>query len=208
MEKVMCFLDYANINRSANDKNISLDYGHLLNYLGEHRFMVDAFAYFPIDPRNEHGYDHDKENLWHNGYLVTAKVGSIAGNGFKCNMDIEMTMDILRAAYQAKPDTIILASGDSDFVPLVLELRKLGIRVEVAAFTENVSRDLITKSSGFIDLGLYYEDCFCEPEPELEETIADESAPITENQQDIFEQSETEQACSNSSTVVEDPENN
>src|SRR6266566_8531159 len=58
------------------------------------------------------------EELWRSGYIVNTKVGTIAGGTYKCNFDVEITMDILRVVYQVKPDIIVLASGDSDFVSL------------------------------------------------------------------------------------------
>ncbi|HXK50813.1 MAG TPA: NYN domain-containing protein, partial [Clostridiales bacterium] len=155
-QKVMVFLDYANINRSARDKNIEIDYSHFLDYITGGRFLLDAFAYFPVDPRAEHATDFDKQKLWKAGYHVNEKVGTIAGESYKCNFDIEMTMDMLKAVYHARPDVIVLASGDGDFIPLVYELRKMGIRTEVAAFPVSASKDIALKCSGFIDLDIYY----------------------------------------------------
>ena len=155
-EKVVFFLDYANINRAAREKRYHLDYHHLLQYMGEERFLIDAHCYVPINPRNEHRLDAVIEELWHSGYIVTTKVGTIAGGTYKCNFDVEITMDILRVVYQIKPDIIVLASGDSDFVSLIQEVRKSGVRVEVAAFEETAGADIMSKCSGFIDLAVYY----------------------------------------------------
>ena len=66
-------------------------------------------------------------------------------------------MDILKVVYQVKPDIIVLASGDSDFISLIQEVRKSGIRVEVAAFEETAGADIMSKCSGFIDLAVYYD---------------------------------------------------
>jgi uncharacterized LabA/DUF88 family protein len=158
MEKVIFFLDFANINRVASDRGIDIDYEDLLNYISDGRFLIDAHCYVPIDPRNEHRLDRQLEQLWRSRYIVTTKVGSVAGDTYKCNFDVEMTMDILRIAYQAKPDIIVLGSGDSDFVPLVEELRKSGIRVEVASFENAAARDMILKGSGFISLDYYLQE--------------------------------------------------
>lgn len=155
-EKVVFFLDYANINRAAREKRYRLDYQDLLHYAGEHRFLVEAYCYVPINPRNEHRLDAEIEDLWQSGYIVTTKLGSIAGGTYKCNFDVEITMDVLKAVYQVKPDIIVLASGDADFAPLVQEVRKSGIRVEVAAFVETAGADLLLKCSGFINLDVYY----------------------------------------------------
>src|SRR5712692_3789732 len=94
-EKVVFFLDYANINRAAREKRYRLDYHDLLHYVGEERFLIDAHCYVPINPRNEYRLDGEIEELWRSGYIVTTKVGTIAGGTSKCNFDVEITMDIL-----------------------------------------------------------------------------------------------------------------
>ena len=157
MEKVVLFLDYANINRGAREKRFRMDYQDLLEYVGEDRFLIDAHCYVPINPRNEHRLDKVIEDLWRSGYIVTTKVGTIAGGTYKCNFDVEITMDMLKVVYQVKPDIIVLASGDSDFISLIQEVRKSGIRVEVAAFEETAGADIVSKCSGFIDLAVYYD---------------------------------------------------
>jgi len=157
MEKVVFFLDYANVNRGAREKRLRMDYQDLLEYVGENRFLIDAHCYVPINPRNEHRLDGVIDDLWRAGYIVTTKMGTIAGGTYKCNFDVEITMDILKVVYQVKPDIIVLASGDSDFIALIQEVRKSGIRVEVAAFVENAGADIMNKCSGFIDLEVYYD---------------------------------------------------
>lgn len=154
-ERVVFFVDFANIDRAARDAQVEIDYAHLLDYMAEGRFLVDAHVYLPIDPRNEHSLDRLAENLWRSGYVVRQKVGTIAGNSYKCNVDVEITMDVLSTAYQVKPDIIVLATGDGDFSPLVQEVRRLGIRLEVASFEASASRELRLKSSGFISLDVY-----------------------------------------------------
>jgi NYN domain len=56
-----------------------------------------------------------------------------------------------------RPDIVVLASGDADFVPLIQEVRKSGVRVEVAAFEGTAGADVLLKCSGFINLAVYYE---------------------------------------------------
>jgi len=155
-EKVVVFLDYANVNRAAREKRYRLDYQDLLQYVGEDRFLVDAHCYVPLNPRNEHRLDREIEELWNAGYIVSTKLGTIAGGTYKCNFDVEITMDMLKVVYQVKPDIIVLASGDSDFVSLIQEVRKSGVRVEVAAFEGTAGPDIMRKCSGFIDLTVYY----------------------------------------------------
>jgi len=173
-EKVVFFLDYANINRAATEKRHRLDYHDLLHYVGEDRFLIDAHCYVPINPRHEHRLDREIEELWRSGYIVTTKVGSLAGVTYKCNFDVEITMDILKVVYQVKPDIIVLASGDSDFISLIQEVRKSGIRVEVAAFEETAGTDILLKCSGFINLAVYYKGYLAAQNGELAEDSMEE----------------------------------
>jgi len=172
MEKIQIFLDYANINRGANDLGYRLDYEELLHShlasQNEGRTLIDAFAYVPIDPRQEHRMDNAIDALWNAGYFVNSKVGTIAGESYKCDFDVEIAMDIIKIAHQTKPDIIILASGDSDFIPIIKELRKMGIRVEVASFKEITSHKVASVASGFIDLEYFFQEN-SEPENDLVE---------------------------------------
>ena len=182
-EKVVLFLDYANVNRGAREKRLRMDYQDLLEYVGEDRFLIDAHCYVPINPRNEHRLDGVIEDLWRSGYIVTTKVGTIAGGTYKCNFDVEITMDILKVVYQVKPDIIVLASGDSDFISLIQEVRKSGIRVEVAAFVETAGTDIMSKCSGFIDLAVYYDGYLASQNGEQgEESIAEKEQELIQPQ--------------------------
>ncbi len=182
-EKVVFFLDYANINRAAREKRYRLDYHDLLHYVGEERFLIDAHCYVPINPRNEHRLDREIQELWRSGYIVTTKVGTIVGGTYKCNFDVEITMDVLQVVYQVKPDIIVLATGDSDFIALIQEVRKSGVRVEVAAFEETAGTDMMSKCSGFIDLAVYYEGYLAAQNGEQgEESIAEQYKDLIQSQ--------------------------
>ena len=180
MMKVAVFLDYANINASSRQVNCNVDYGALLNYLAdedEERTLQAAYAYVPIDPRMEHAKDGIINELWQNGYIVKSKTGTIAGDSYKCDFDVEMTLDISRIAYINAPDIIVLVSGDSDFIPIVLDMRNRGIRVEVAAFDFAMSRQLSLKSSGFINLNALVD---AEPAEETFENFNDQNQILEE----------------------------
>src|SRR5260370_10793770 len=184
-EKVVFFLDYANISRAAREKRYHLDYHHLLQYIGENRFLIDAHCYVPINPRNEHRRDREIEELWRSGYIVTTKLGSIAGGTYKCNFDVEITMDVLKVVYQVKPDIIVLASGDADFAALIQEVRKSGIRVEVAAFEETAGTEILRKCSGFIDLAVYFDGYMAAQNGEpAKESVEEHYKDLIQSQQD------------------------
>ena len=48
-----------------------------------------------------------------------------------------------------KVDTIIILSGDSDYVELVRHLRGEGVRVEIAAVEQNTAKILIDEADHF-----------------------------------------------------------
>lgn len=156
MERLVIFNDYANLHAGFEQYGHTLDEQDLLAYLSYGRFLVEAHAFVPIDPRNPHGREAAIEALWQMGYLVHTKLGAVAGDGYRCNLDVELTMELMRTAELVKPDIIVLISGDKDFLPVVTELRRRGIRVEVAALPSiNAARELMLKASGFIDLEAY-----------------------------------------------------
>lgn len=159
MEKIVIFNDYANTNAAFQQQGITPDYSDLLDYFSEGRFLIEAHAFVPIDPRNPHARDRNIEDLWRQGHLVHTKVGAIAGESYKCDFDVEITLALMRTAEIVRPEIIVLVSGDKDFIPVILELRQRGIRVEVAAFPGvNAANEVMLKASGFIDLRIYLQE--------------------------------------------------
>lgn len=155
-EKVLVFLDFANINAAAG--GIPLPFDALLGYLGEGRFLKEAYAYVPIDPRRPEARRGLVRALQEAGWMVYQKMGKIAGDSYKSNVDVEMCIDIMRSAQNIKPDIMVLCSGDGDFVPVIRELRRMGIRVEVASFDCAADSSLRYEASGFISLDLWREE--------------------------------------------------
>jgi uncharacterized LabA/DUF88 family protein len=151
-------LDYANIDRAARDRNQSIDYKALLDYLASEvdgRYLVEAFCYFPVDPRNPHARDQEIDELSMDGFFMRTKLGTIAGDTHKCNFDVEITMDMMRVAHVIKPTILVLCSGDGDFVPAVQYVRSMGVRVELASFIDTTARAAILNCSSFVDLDVY-----------------------------------------------------
>lgn len=176
MERVVVFNDYANLASAFDQLGYQLDHADLLDYLSEGRFLVEAHAFVPIDPRNPTGRDALIEELWQIGYLVHTKVGAIAGDGYRCDFDVEITLEMMRTAEMVKPDIVVLLSGDKDFIPAVVELRRRGIRVEIGAFPgHNAAREMMLKGSGFIDLERYRQKRW-----EAEELIEQSDEPANE----------------------------
>ena len=73
------------------------------------------------------------------------------GGAKKGDWDVGLTVDAIRTSVIV--DTIVIASGDGDFIPLVEYLKNQGRRVEVMAFGKSTSGKLKEIADDFIDLG-------------------------------------------------------
>ena len=73
------------------------------------------------------------------------------GGAKKADWDVGLAVDAVRTAEIV--DTIIIASGDGDFIPLVEYLKNQGRRVEVMAFGKSTSGKLKEIADDFVDLG-------------------------------------------------------
>src|SRR3989344_364280 len=69
----------------------------------------------------------------------------------KADWDVGITIDAVKTAPGA--DTMVLVSGDGDFIQLVEYLKNQGKRVEVMAFGKSTSSHLREVCDEFIDLG-------------------------------------------------------
>lgn len=159
MKRTAIFVDHENLSICARNRGALIDFYDLKEYLAseqEGRMPLESFCYVAIDPRNEHAKDHEIQRMEDDGWFVKMKRGApCTGGKFKCNVDIELAIDMVSFAYDAKPDIVILVSGDQDFTAVVRKLRQRGIRVEVAAFPENISHVLLNAASSFINLEAY-----------------------------------------------------
>lgn len=73
------------------------------------------------------------------------------GGAKKGDWDVGLTVDAVRTAEIV--DTIVIASGDGDFIPLVEYLKNQGRRVEIMAFGKSTSGKLKEVADDFVDLG-------------------------------------------------------
>ncbi|HEY4508675.1 MAG TPA: NYN domain-containing protein [Candidatus Paceibacterota bacterium] len=80
----------------------------------------------------------------------TKNLQIFAGGSKKANWDIDLALDAIKLA--PKLDSVILVTGDGDFVPLVEYLQNVGCQVEVMSFGKATSAKLIEACGDFIDL--------------------------------------------------------
>lgn len=72
------------------------------------------------------------------------------GGAKKGDWDVGMAVDMIKFAPHL--DSIVLVTGDGDFIPLVEYLQNHGHQVEVMAFSKSASSRLIERADDFMDL--------------------------------------------------------
>ena len=63
-----------------------------------------------------------------------------------------MAIDAVELSIEVRPEIVVLVTGDADFVHLALQLRRRGIRVEVAATAQTLGTGLRGAANEVIDL--------------------------------------------------------
>lgn len=71
------------------------------------------------------------------------------GSVVPCHKSADIPLSIKATQLASKVDTIIILSGDSDYVDLVRHLKSEGVRVEIAAVKENSARILLDEADYF-----------------------------------------------------------
>ncbi|MDP3734646.1 MAG: NYN domain-containing protein [Nanoarchaeota archaeon] len=71
------------------------------------------------------------------------------GSVVACHKSADIPLSIKATQLSSKVDTIIIMSGDSDYVDLVRHLKGEGVRVEIAAVKETTARILIEEADYF-----------------------------------------------------------
>jgi uncharacterized protein (TIGR00288 family) len=71
------------------------------------------------------------------------------GSVVPCHKSADIPLSIKATQLASKVDTIIIMSGDSDYVELVRHLKGEGVRVEIAAVVETTARILINEADYF-----------------------------------------------------------
>src|SRR3977135_2518017 len=160
--RVLVLVDESNVVSSVRTQGRGLDWLKLRDFLiggKKGRKLIEMVVYAGLPPAIPVWQEErDKKNkfvhwLRSNGFLAVTKDGSPAEEGhYKANVDVMMAIDAVELSAQMRPDVIILVTGDADFAYLALQLRRRGIRVEVASGAQNLGSALKTAANQVIDL--------------------------------------------------------
>ena len=150
-QRVGVFIDTANMYHSAkNLYKANVNFGEVLNTVVADRKLIRAIAYVinsSTDDENTFFDALDKQ-----GFEVKQKELQVFSSGLKkADWDVGLAVDTIKLANSL--DTIVIVSGDGDYVPLVTYLKEnKGCLVEVAAFQETTSSKLIAEADDFTNL--------------------------------------------------------
>jgi len=150
-QRLGVFIDAQNLYHSAkNLYGANVNFGAVVKEGLAGRTLIRAIAYvISTESGEEKGFF---EALGKVGIETKTKDLQIfAGGSKKADWDVGLAVDAIKMA--PKLDTVIIVSGDGDFVPLVEYLKmNEGCQVEVMAFGKSTSAKLKEAADEFIDL--------------------------------------------------------
>lgn len=150
-QRVGIFIDTQNLYHSGKNLYRSkVNFGQIVKEALAGRSLIRAVAYVITTESGEEKSFFDA--LAKMGIEAKTKDLQIfSGGAKKADWDVGLAVDAIKLA--PKLDTVILVSGDGDFVPLVEYLKtNEGCQVEVVAFGKSSSARLIEVADDFIDL--------------------------------------------------------
>lgn len=150
-QRVAVFIDTQNLYHSAkNLYNAKVNFGAIMDTVIGKRKLIRALAYVITTEAGDETQFF--EALTKLGIETKTKDLQIFyGGAKKADWDVGMAVDAIRLA--PKVDTIVLATGDGDFVPLVTFLKEhFGVQVEVISFGRSSSTKLREACEDFIDM--------------------------------------------------------
>ncbi len=179
-KKYGVYIDVQNLQATFEKFNQHVRYDKFLDYLrNKYGEPFKAVCFVPYNPEDQHR-KRLIDALALMGYrVVTKQIKHLPDGSVKANMDLEICLEVIKASNYL--ETIILVTGDGDFVPLVEELNRKGCRViTIGPMKGATSLELIRVSDEYYNLN------------EIEEVVVprgshlDESFNIEERSEDIY----------------------
>lgn len=147
-QSVAILIDGNNIERGlqklANDSQALLDFDKMVPKLLQERGLK-RLIYF-------------REGISISDKLAQRLLTNFHGSVVPCHKSADIPLTIMATQIAQKVDTIIILSGDSDYVELVRHLKGEGVRVEIAAVQHATAKILVDEVEHFTPITL--EDCY------------------------------------------------
>ncbi len=149
-QRVGVFIDTQNLYHSARNLfKARVNFGAVLKDAVSGRKLVRAVAYvITTEAGDEKNFFEALEKL---GIETKTKDLQIfAGGSKKADWDVGLAVDAIKMS--PRLDSVVIVSGDGDFVPLVEYLQTIGVQVEVVSFGQSTSGKLREAVDDFVDL--------------------------------------------------------
>ncbi len=151
-QRVGVFIDTQNLYHSArNLYQARVNFGAVLKDAVAGRKLVRAVAYvITTEAGDEKNFFEALSKL---GIETKTKDLQIfAGGAKKADWDVGLAVDAIKMS--PRLDSVVIVSGDGDFIPLVEYLQTIGVQVEVVSFGKSTSGKLREAVDDFVDLSL------------------------------------------------------
>jgi len=149
-QRVALLIDVQNLYHSArNLYSARVNFREILKVAVSQRSLIRAFAYVVRTKTGE-------EKAFFGALTklgIETRVRDLQefyGGAKKADWDVGITVDAIRISPSI--DTIVLASGDGDFLQLIDYLKNQGKRIEIIAFGRSSSSKLKKVADEFIDI--------------------------------------------------------
>ena len=159
-DKIVLFIDGANLYSSAKGLGFDIDYKKLLEEFRKRGILTRAYYYTALVEDQEYSPIRPLVDwLDYNGYSLVTKTAreytdSQGRKRWRGDMDVEIAVDMMEMAPHV--DHIVLFSGDGDFRRLVEAVQQRGVRVTVVSTMKSqppmASDDLRRQADSFVDL--------------------------------------------------------
>ncbi len=155
-DRVMAFIDLANIRKNDMVPGFNIDLYSVCHELTGDRRLVAAYV-FDASPENTTIKSH--ENLYSRlrmiGFRVITRGSYDAEKQEQKEVDVAMACEMVVQAMRDNYDVALVVSGDRDFVPAIQHVQSAGKRVEVAAFKKSFSFEMKKMSDYYYELDSY-----------------------------------------------------
>ena len=138
-QSVAVLIDGNNIERSISSE--SGDEGTMLNF--------DTLIPKVLQERGLNRLIYFREGKNISSKLSERLYNNYHGSVRPCHKSADIPLSIKATQLASKVDTIIILSGDSDYIELVRHLKSEGVRVEIAAIKSTTSQLLIDEADYF-----------------------------------------------------------
>jgi len=159
-DKMVLFIDGANLYSSAKGLGFDIDYKKLLEEFRKRGILTRAYYYTALVEDQDYSPIRPLVDwLDYNGYSLVTKTAreytdSQGRKRWRGDMDVEIAVDMMEMAPHV--DHIVLFSGDGDFRRLVEAVQQRGVRVTVVSTMKSqppmASDDLRRQADSFVDL--------------------------------------------------------